>query len=233
MSYRLSCKPEEKGGSKMKKSYQYKSHRTARIGRLEAWFMRNKGLHDGRLGLPRKDETGKWTSPQVQRELDAYSEFTECEWLLCEEATAELHIATERLFQEIKRMQSQFQNFPDDLRYLGEENLDDWVVQQRRRKKLSCLEQAENRFNEQIQQIAEIENQSRLKCERVKCHIAGRIAVYWIGCMESNPHAENLPPAPPAMHAFGEDTYMSQHRSSLRRSTMSDGQQTGEEDHYA
>ena len=120
---------------------------TARqIGILEAYSMRKKGLRDGRLGLPRKDETGNWTSPQVQRELDAYNEFTECEWLLCEEVTAELHIAAEKLFQEIKRMKSQFQNFSDDLRYSGEEGLNTWIVKKRRRNELSRLEQAESRF---------------------------------------------------------------------------------------
>jgi hypothetical protein len=194
--------------------------------------MRKKGLRDGRLGLPRKDETGNWTSPQVQRELDAYNEFTECEWLLCEEATAELHIAAEKLFQEIKRMKSQFKNFSDDLRYSGEEGLNTWIVKERRRKERSRLEQAESRFNELMQKTAETENQARLKCERVKCHIAGRIAIYWLGCMEANPNAENMPPVPPALHACGEDTYMSQHRWSLRPKTDADWQ-TGEEDYYA
>ena len=146
--------------------------------------------------------------------------------------TADFHIEVEKLYQELERFKSRFQDFSADRKYHGEDGIAPSIIRARRMKELSPLEEASNRLNEIRALIAETENVTRLKCERAQCHVAGRLAAYWNGCLQSNTNSENMPPAPPALHACGEDTYMSQHRLSLGPKTTA-GRQTGEEDHYA
>lgn len=187
-------------------------HRAKQIGIFEAWYMKKMGIRDGKLGLPRKDDTEHWTSPQVSKELDAYNEFTENAWLACEEITASLHIDSEKLYQKLERIKIQFQDFSSDRKYQGEDGIASSITRARRMKELSPLEEASSRLNEIRAQIAETENLTRLKCEKVKCHSAGRLAAYWHGCLKSNINTESIPPAPPELHTSGEDTYMNQHR---------------------
>ena len=205
----------------MNKTQKLKNYRRAKqIGIFEAWYMKKMGIRDGKLDLPRKDDSGHWTSPQVSKELDAYNEFTENAWLACEEITAPLHIDSEKLYQKLEHIKTQFQNFSADRKYQGEDGIASSIIRARRVKELLPLEEASDSLNEIRSQIAEIENLTRLKCEKVKCHSAGRLAVYWHGCLKSNINAESIPPAPPELHASGEDTYMSQHgRSSYSKVT--------------
>ena len=208
------------------------NRRAKQIGFFEALHMRRIGVRDGKIGLPREDDTRNWVSPQVRMELEAFNEFNEKAWLQCEEMTADLHIEVEKLHQELERFKSQFQDFTADRKYHGEEGISTSIIRARRMKELSPFEKVSDRLTLIKALIAETENITRLKCERVQCHVAGRLAEYWRGCLQSNINSESIPPVPPALHACGEDTYMSQHNWSSRPKTAV-GRQAGEEDYYA
>jgi hypothetical protein len=220
------------GGEKMKKIQKLKSyHRAKQISIFEAWHMKKMGIRDGKLGLPRKDDdTGKWTSPQIRKEFDAYNEFTENTWLACEELTASLHVSSEKLYQELECIKTRFQDFSADHKYQGEDGIDSSIIRARRVKEQSPLEEASKRLNEIRARIAEIENLTRLNCQKIKCHFSGRIASYWCGLLMANINTESIPPAPPELHASGEDTYMSQHRWSSYSKALAYRQMREDED---
>lgn len=216
-------------GRKMKNNYRDGGRHAKQLGLFEAWRVRQKGIHDGRLNLPRIDGAGNWTSPFIQKELDVFGKFSEQEWRRCEKALEAFHIEAERLDFQLGRLKERFQSVPD-VRYPGEEALADWIVQQRRTKERSQAEVTAERFRVLMSQIMFVEDMTRLHCQEARCHAMGRISIYWDGCLASHSIAESLPPAPLLpLYKSAEETYMKQHRLSAAFADR----QTGEEDYYA
>ena len=214
------------------KSYRSKNQKVKQIGFSKARIVHKKGLCDGELGLPRQGESGEWTSPYMQRELSAFREHTKRVWLQVEVDTAELQIQAEKLRQKIIRMKDNRRSISGnlDVRYTGEEKLDSWIVQGRRRKELYEIEHLEDNYHEIVQQISEAENATRLFCLQIEEHTFGRLCIYWNGCLESNPSA-NLPPVPTVIHSDAETAYMNRHRRSLLPTSIADQNMEEEKNH--
>lgn len=209
-----------------------KKSKAKRIGFIEARPVRKKGRIDGKLGLPRQDESGNWTSPYMQRELSAFREHTKRVWLQVEVNTAELHVQAEQLRQKIIRVKDNRRNISGnlDVRYTGEENLDSWIIQGRRSKDLSAIEHLEDDYIDIVNQILEVENAARLFCLQIEEHTFGRLNIYWNGCLETNPN-ENIPPVPTVIHSDAEAAYMKRHRRSLPPVNITDQDIEEEKNH--
>jgi len=214
---------------KMKNGYWAGSRHAKQLGMFETWCVRQKGIRDGRLNLPRIDDAGNWISPYIQKELDAFSKFSEQEWKRCEKTLEAFHIEAERLDFQLGRLKEQLQSTSDE-RYSGEEELAGWIVRQRRTKECTKSEVAAERFHVLMAHIMFVENMTRLECQEARCHAMCRISVYWDGCLASHAVAESLPPAPLLpLSASAEETYMRQHRLSA----VFVSRQIGEEGRHA
>lgn len=51
-----------------------KRGRRVKLGLLEMLILSIAGYRDGRYGLPKEDEEGEWTSPRIQKEMNACNE---------------------------------------------------------------------------------------------------------------------------------------------------------------
>lgn len=202
------------------------------IGFFEARIIRKKGLLDGVLGLPRQDESGEWTSPYIQRELSAFREHAKRVWLQVEVDTAEQQIQAEQLQLRIIRIKENHRSLSGnlDVRYTGEEKLDSWIIQRRRKNDMEEIDHLEDVYHEIVHQIFEVENAARLYCLQIEDHTFGRLSIYWNGCLESNP-SSNLPPVPILAHSNAEEVYMDQHKRNILPTSTADKINEEEENH--
>lgn len=193
--------------------------RRSRIGVVESWSMRWRGLRDGRLGLPRPTSSGEWSSPLIEQELSQFGEFTQRIWQRCEEITADRYVEISKLQLHLSQLKIRFDGVADDQYYRGEENIDPIIIKSRRQKERSAVAEMEIRLVELIQQVAKTENQAKLICERQRCRVAQRLASYLMGCFKTHPDSKKIPTSPPVLYSQGEEIYTAQHKfSALKHS---------------
>lgn len=168
------------------------------MGRIDTWLMKRRGVHDGKMGFPRKDETGQWSSPLIRKECDAYNEFTVHEWLACERNTAEL-------FVKYKTIEARKEGFSRQIQTLSAPNKGEAE---------KYIEHANHLLTVIKAQITEFENITRLRCQRGQYHVQVCLAVYWQGVMQSHTDVANLniSSSTTELPSPGEATYMNEHR---------------------
>jgi hypothetical protein len=99
-----------------------------------------KGKRDGKIGLPRQDETGGWSSPQYNKEAKAYYEFTAKRWMQTEDENSKLHRKIAAMERNISNKQKQLEELtakpptaPDlGFTYPSEAGIDPVILQNRR-----------------------------------------------------------------------------------------------------
>jgi hypothetical protein len=211
------------------------STRAIQLSPIETFLLTLKGKRDGKIGLPREDEIGGWSSPQYSKEAKAYYEFTAKRWMQTEDENAKLHreIATmERNIsnkqKQLGELESQAPSAPDlSFTYPSEAGIDPVILQNRRQGEharangryfAKCeelrnyIEQAQDKISDYKATIAESENITRLICEQVKHRTEQRISAYWYGLLCTN--ANTSVPANPLKIAESnaEQVYFAHHR---------------------
>jgi hypothetical protein len=209
--------------------------RAIQLSPIEAFLLTLKGKRDGKIGLPRKDETGGWSSPQCSKEAKAYYEFTAKRWMQTEDENAKLHreiAAMERNIsnkqKQLDQLKSQAPSAPDlSFTYLSEAEIDPAILQNRRQREharangryfAKCnelrnyIEQAQDKISDCKATVAESENITRLICERAKHRTEQRISAYRYGLLCTN--ANTSVPVNPLKIAESnaEQVYFTHHR---------------------
>lgn len=208
-----------------------------RLGPVEAFTLKVYGYTDGKFGMPREISEGAWSSPFLQKELDAQHEHRERVWGTTQIELKPYHMRVESLLtviaaQERKLGELQVKIHPVNesactSRKRGEENLTDAQVGARRQRELDrqnakvradCHEIWEHleAYYEELSilhcYITESENTAKLTCERVMDHTRQRIDAYWRAAMWVHPQAADMPSVPDLpRETEAEAAYMEQH----------------------
>ncbi|MDR1464755.1 MAG: hypothetical protein LBJ11_05585 [Oscillospiraceae bacterium] len=185
----------------------------------EARKLNKAGQRDGHHALPKQDENGIWTSPLLQKEVDAYDEFCVFTWGALQEKHEPTHREIDRLCQEIRRTEENLVTLrrnappPPDLteRQSGEEQLSEKLIRTRRQREYehehaayfskvnhaeATLEQACRRLSELYSTVQSAEKTTSLLCERAASTVQKRITAYWQGALKTHPYYDQIPPNP-------------------------------------
>lgn len=210
---------------------------TKHLGLFETLRMRLAGRADGRIGLPRKNDDGEWTSVVISREITAYEEYCAKTWGDLQIRLHWAHCRSNVLVEELLRLDEQIEeamaamnNVPtlsSDVRKQGEESLSDSQVAARRQReterarirekeRLTRLrKEYEERFDELSllhSFIAESGNEVRHICERVMDHTRQRIDVYWRAAFRVHPNNDSMPVVSMSLRQSGaESIYLENH----------------------
>lgn len=236
--------PKEKSiiynNSEKKQRKMLKKAKVTKLSIFEAIKMNIIGQNDGKIGLPRQTETGTWDSPILRKEANAYNESCELEWGGTQMELKHDYAAVGALIDKIKRKEQilvQLRLEPpienDELflceRRCGEENLTDSQVKKRRQgeiikknapyyEKIRIAEeeirQAYIEIDEKLNHIIEINNGTRMICERLKYHAEQRRDIYWNAAYRKHPSKNEMPVVVEALpKPEAELTYIAQHKA--------------------
>ena len=214
--------------------------RIRRLGIIEVLQLKHHGKADGRRGLPRERKRNSWDSPFMEAEAAAYEEFCDEVWGQLQIVLATDYAELETIVDHIARLKKDNDELwkrepkaPSEealnKRLYGEESLSQDQVQRRRRKK-SLSEKASHQskaraLGEQLKEaydmlakifnhILEINNGTRMICERVKSHVNQRRNIYWDSAYRNHPEKERLPVYPEELSSGkAEAIYISQHKA--------------------
>jgi hypothetical protein len=200
MFYSLDTHADNERRRKVIDKFRAGNWQPKQLGMFEAWSMRRRGRRDGRLGLPRQNSDGEWLSPQIEQELSWLNEMTQRVWQRFSAVTANLYIESKKLQLHLEQLKTKFESVSDCSRYIGEEDIDASVVRIRRQIERAEIAEAEIRLAEKLQEISELESQTKYVCTQAKSRTRQRLALYWLGCLRTNPNSEQMPPAPPLSH---------------------------------
>ena len=208
-----------------------------RLGPVEAIHMRLSGRVDGNLGMPRETSDHVWTSPLIQKEIDAEQEHRERVWGATQINLEPYHMRTESLLtviasnerklDEVKARLKPVDEGACSARKRGEEELTEEQIQARRSREFERLnnkvraeareiEQAIEAYYEELSLLhcfnTESENTAKLTCERVMDHTRQRIDAYWRSAMKVHPESKNMPVLPfLPRETVAEAAYMERH----------------------
>jgi len=194
------------------------------------------GKLDGHHSLPKEDEDGKWTSPLLQKEVNAYDEYSVFAWGELQEKHEKTHKEISHLCQEFHRMEEQLTALrkevplPPDLsaRLNGEEKLSEKIVRKRRQNEFeeenagyfNKLRQMEAKLDQTCRRLSEIhstvqaaEKTTSMLCEREAGKAMKRITVYWQGALKTHPYYDEIPPTPEvSLESNAEADYYAQNQ---------------------
>ena len=191
----------ENGIFKHEKSYS----RRSRLGWFEKLMLKALGRKDGRNDLPSPDETGRWMSSTIQKELnsccEAHNMVYRSLYEHLDDKYKEAGLLTdklERLSVNMTGLQQAIPEPPTELdlseRKYGEEKLSESQIRERRRREyersiegiLSKISDLQSEIDTKIDELLEIKNylvekqeEAELLCEKLKCHTMQRIDYYW------------------------------------------------------
>jgi hypothetical protein len=175
------------------------------------------GKRDGKMSLPRKDETGLWNSAYMQKEVDSLAQYISQEWENTEKANANPFSESERIRIEMQQDKKFLENLlltpPKEWKKTA---TGDYFTRKQELEK--AIDEMTIRFSELTQQIAEREHITRLNCEKAANHCKQRIDAYWCGVLKKHTLVNELPPIPPGLPDMlaSEKTYFSHHNSEER-----------------
>ena len=184
----------------------------AKLGISEKITLRILGMRDANFGLPNEDTDGTWTSPIIQRELNACNEahnkiYGTLQTLLEDKyrTASELAEMIEFLEASGKKLKREMPELPvidgAFIRKHGEENLSDMQVQSRRMREYSKatseltarIEEIEKELDTSYRKLIELKsylqqknNEADLACRRIRCHTQQRIDYYWNAAFHSS-----------------------------------------------
>lgn len=175
------------------------------------------GKRDGKVSLPRKDETGRWNSAYMQKEIDSLAQYVSQEWENTEIANTKPYSEKERIRSEVR----QNKKFLENLLLSSPKEWEKATTGNyftRKQELESAIDKMNIRCSELTQQVAERERITRLNCEKAANHCRQRIDAYWCGAMKTHSLVVELPPLPPRLpDTFeSEQTYFSHHNSEER-----------------
>lgn len=179
---------------------------------LERFVLHFTGKRDANFGLPNEDTDGTWTSPIIQRELNACNEahnkiYGTLQTLLEDKyrTASELAEMIEFLEASGEKLKKEMPELPviDGvfIRKHGEENLTDMQVQSRRMREYSKatseltarIEEIEKELDTSYRKLIELKsylqqknNEADLACRRIRCHTQQRIDYYWNAAFHSS-----------------------------------------------
>ena len=219
--------------------------RARRVGWLEAIPLKLSGHKDGSRGLPKKDDSGKWTSAVMSREIHSFKEFCDRTWGRLQidleehfsrlgylEGEAErLGKRLEEIQKELERVEGTTTSVSITERHRGEELLSENQIKNRRirenAKRLQPYRSAKQKLQTELREclqeaiairseITEANHAARLICERVMDHTRQRIDVYWDAALDSHSEREKIPVIPSVrLIPEAEFIYYQQHRTFL------------------
>jgi hypothetical protein len=214
------------------------SGRLKGLGLFESFHMKRIGCSDGKVGLPRPNTAGQTDSPLFSKEASAYQEFCTKKWTDTEVAlessykeAGQLMSAIDRKEEDLEKLRHDEPQAPDEsqltARAFGEEKLTDDQIRSRRLRefskknapyyaKIKAIEeeiaQSYERLEELINHILEVNNITRLVCERVQRHTEQRRLAYWDAVLRTHPQRREMPVTPdPLPKSEAELTYTSAH----------------------
>jgi hypothetical protein len=210
------------------------SSKAIQLSPFETFLMALKGKRDGKIGLPRQDENSNWYSPQCSKEAGAYYAFTAKKWARAENKNAALHREIATLERNANNKQHQLDRLAaecppaPEINFAcpGEEGVNPEILRKRRQSEhqaayrkyfakcdelRSYIEQALDKISEHRARTAEVENITRLICERAKHRSEQRISAYWHGLLCTNANME-IPVSPAKIKdSDAERIYFSHH----------------------
>lgn len=184
---------------------QLKRETRARLGFIELLILKREGKRDGLHSLPREDAEGNWTSPTIQKEINACNEahnriYGTLQVKLEEKYKRALELA-ENVSHNNERLEKLRAEMPmpvDDsflhVRKHGEDKLTDSQIYNRRlrecsrgieriRKEINKVrEETETFYKELIElknYLCQVNHEADIVCERIRCHTQQRIDFYW------------------------------------------------------
>jgi hypothetical protein len=171
----------------MKQQYQRcgKAGRTVvTVGPFAYLQLKTAGYSDGNRGLP-NGTSGRFSSAFIARELEGLRQFCTKQWLLCESLSADLHIETSELQNNIGHLQKIVATheaiklksnaatpLESNKRRLGEDALDSQIIAERRIKEaqkaaVSSLWQPMLSYHDAQEQIAKLERRLSIVQESI------------------------------------------------------------------
>lgn len=177
----------------------------SRLSVFEAISLWNTARRDGRAGLPKHDASGLWTSPTVQKEINACNEthgkvFATLR-LELEKDYVEAATLSDRILRYEARIDELSLNMPAPMhkedgciRKQGEEQLSDAQIKRRRQReydKLGAAARAElvevqRKMEDCYEKLVELNNylleknhEATIICEKIRSHTQQRIDYYW------------------------------------------------------
>lgn len=199
MFYDTDVLTDAKRRCRLKNKFLVSSRHPKRLSIFESWSMIRQGHSDGRLGLPRQNSAGEWSSPQIELELNRLNEITQQIWWQFREATTDLQIEVKKLQLRLEQLKIKFESVSDRSRYHGEENIDSSVVRVRRQMERAGIAETELCLAKMLQEISELKIQALYVCAQARSRTGQHLAAYWLACLQTNPNSDQMPPAPPVL----------------------------------
>ena len=235
------------GRAEQRRLKELQSSSAKRLTLAETLHMAVVGRADGLCGMPREAENGVWTSPFLQREIDAQQEHQKRIWGETQILLEPYHMRTESLLTVIAVQEQELAEKTKELdgtgesgspqRKRGEEKLTDGQVQARRKRELDRLKSkvlAEIRnlknelksYYEELsllhRYIEESESTAKLISERVMDHSRQRIDMYWRAAFKVLSNNANMPVLPILPdEVVAEKSYLERHEALSRSVTLS------------
>lgn len=220
------------------------------IGCFEMIRLKIAGYIDGKRSLPRKNPSGDWISPHLDREVRSYDEFAFRMWgrIQIKEEAAYAHLGelmdslvhTRTLLEdavaELEKATEHEEKTAATSRKHGESKLTEAQVVARRANELakrlaplkrhvsslqSKLTSEIDEFSKLRNKILENNNSTRMICNRVKDHLHQRMDVYWNAALRKHPDNTSMPAVPcMEVESRAEGVYMEPHKFLMQRAEL-------------
>lgn len=199
-----------------------KHEKKMRLGIIEKFMLGRLGKKDGLHGLPKEDEDGQWTSPTIQREINACNESNYRIYGILQIKLGKKYKTAAKLADRIECHEAKINELKGQIpralteeesreRRHGEEKLSISQVQHRRREEYERLREKYqvqiNQIREELEadyeELIELKNdlvqrnhEAEVVCRRIRNHTQQRIDYYWnkAGCI-SYKNKRNIPAA--------------------------------------
>jgi len=218
--------PERSVGDSFQEKYTHRIEydATSPLTRKEIRKATRKGKRAGKKGLPRIDENGNYTSPDISEIMHSYDEYESAIWAqhqtdsieklsslrehLCRVGDIEQEISISR--KELEEFCKESEKIPI-VRKNGEEKLSEAAVYARRtrdsvRQKAALsgrITTLKNELSSHIREIAvlrswfyEADNATRMVSQKVANHTQRLLDCLWNGALKTHPDRDSLPAAP-------------------------------------
>lgn len=218
-----------------------------KLGFLETLKFKISGYRDGKQGMPKaSDERGSYTSPVINREVNAFEEFCALQWGAIQYENQKAYARMTELLDEIFQLQKSHEaaiqrlaaaradvkTAEPVLRKYGEEELSEIQVKSRRtaernrylasyRAKVNTLEDKIvillEEFSKLHGMLTEMDNSTRLMCSCAKAHMLQRLDVYYRASLRKHPKRDTMPPALKVDIPFrSEQLYREPHEKAMK-----------------
>lgn len=182
-----------------------KHEKKTRLGIIEKFMLGRLGKKDGLHGLPKEDGDGQWTSPTIQREINACNESNRRIYGILQIKLGKKYKTAAKLADRIECHEAKINEWKGQIpralteeesreRKHGEEKLSISQVRNRRRREYERLkdkyqvqiEQIREEMETDYEELIELKNdlvqrkhEAEAVCRRIRNHTQQRIDYYW------------------------------------------------------